>query len=102
VPIRLDQRLIFGKNARAFTGYSYLKGIVSTMLSPTTLAGLSVTPDWVRPVRAVSPPTGQSQGASQQSNPLTLVPLVLPGLGDSQGGTPSRTLPRGSMLDLSV
>jgi len=69
------------------------------MLSPTSLAGLSISPaDWFRPVREVNPAQGPTQGRSQPA-----VPLTLPGGGAQQdGGTPSRTLPRGSLLDLSV
>jgi len=70
------------------------------MLSPTSLAGLSISPaDWFRPVREVNPAQGPAQGRSQPAAPL--VPLTLPGA-QPDGGTPSRTLPRGSLLDLSV
>jgi hypothetical protein len=71
------------------------------MLSPTSLSGLSVNPDFVRPVRAVSPTTAMSQGASKLTAPLSAMPLTLPG-GQQDGGPPSRSLPRGSLLDLSV
>jgi len=72
------------------------------MLSPTSLAGLSIGPaDWFRPVREVNPAQGTAQGRSQAAAPL--VPLTLPGGGTQpDGGTPARTLPRGSLLDLSV
>jgi hypothetical protein len=72
------------------------------MLSPTSLAGLSITPaDWFRPVREVTPAQGQAQGRSQPAVPV--VPLTLPGGGgQGDGVAPSRSLPRGSLLDLSV
>jgi hypothetical protein len=72
------------------------------MLSPTSLAGLSIgSADLFRPVREVNPTQATAQGRSQSAAPL--VPLTLPGGGaQPDGETPSRTLPRGSLLDLSV
>lgn len=72
------------------------------MLSPTSLAGLSISPaDWFRPVREVNPAQGPAQGRPQPAAPV--VPLTLPGGGaQGDGPPPSRTLPRGSLLDLSV
>jgi hypothetical protein len=63
---------------------------------------LSIGPaDWFRPVREVNPAQGSGSGRSQSAAPL--VPLTVPGAGGQpDGGTPSRTLPRGSLLDLSV
>jgi hypothetical protein len=90
-----------GQNARPLTRFSYFLGIVFIMLSPTSLAGLSIGTDWMRPVRQVNSVQGPSSGRSQPANPLA--PLALPGSGgQSDGGAPSRSLPRGSLLDLSV
>jgi hypothetical protein len=72
------------------------------MLSPTSLAGLSNSAaGWFRPVREVNPAQGAAQGRSQSAAPL--VPLTSPSAGgQGDGGAPSKTLPRGSLLDLSV
>jgi hypothetical protein len=80
---------------------------MAAMLSPTSLAGLSINTDWARPIRAVSPTQGQSQGgsqgAAQLSAPLTPLPMTLPnGGGQPDGGSSSRPMPRGSLLDLQV
>jgi hypothetical protein len=76
---------------------------MSAMLSPTSLAGLSISPaDWARPVRAVSASPAPSLGTSQLSAPLSLMPQGSTGGGQQDGGTPRRNLPRGSVLDLSV
>jgi len=72
------------------------------MLSPTSLAGLSIAPDWALPVRAVSASPTVQQGAPQPS-PLSPMPNLLPGgAGQPGGGPPSQSLPRGSLLDISV
>jgi hypothetical protein len=73
------------------------------MLSPTSLAGLGITPaDWFRPVREVSPAQGPASGNARPTGPIAPVPLTLPGGDQSDGTPPSRSLPRGSLLDLSV
>jgi hypothetical protein len=76
------------------------------MLSPTSLAGLSVGSDWARPIRAVSPAPASSQGSPQGvqlTAPLSPMPLTLPsGGGQPDGGGSSRPMPRGSFLDLQV
>jgi hypothetical protein len=75
------------------------------MLSPTSLAGLSISPsDWARPIRAVSPsPATSPGGTSQLTAPLSLMPQGSSnGGGQLGGGPPSQNLPRGSLLDLSV
>jgi hypothetical protein len=72
------------------------------MLSPTSLSSLSVTPDYMRPVRAVSPSPATMQGSPQMA-PLQMMPNALPNGGGQQGGgAPSRSTPRGSLLDISV
>jgi hypothetical protein len=77
--------------------------MLAAMLSPTSLAGLSIGPNWVRPIRAVNPATSTPQGSSRQIAPLSPGPLALPnGGGQPDGNPPSRALPRGSLLDLSV
>jgi hypothetical protein len=74
------------------------------MLSPTSLAGLSISPsDWARPIRAVSPAPPTSSGAQQLTAPLSLLPQTVPNAGGQpDGGALPRNLPRGSVLDLSV
>ncbi len=69
------------------------------MLSPTSLSSLSISPRFVRPVRAVNPTASQSQGGTRI--PMAPVPLTLPGAGQD-GTPPPRGLPRGSLLDISV
>jgi len=75
--------------------------MVSIMLSPTSLAGLSIGSDLLRPVRAVNPSQGPTPNAAKAA-PLSPMPLALPGNGQQDGGNPARPLPRGSLLDLSV
>ena len=89
----------WGKSPRIYQILWDFGGTVFVMLSPTSLAGLSIDPQWARPVRAVSPAQGLGQGG-QQPSPLTpLAPMIG---GQQNGVAPSRTLPRGSLLDLSV
>ena len=74
------------------------------MLAPSSFAGISLPQSWVRPVRPANQVQGQAQGTAQTPSPLAPVPLSMPN-GDSKsmnGGMPSRVLPRGSLLDLSV
>lgn len=70
------------------------------MLSPTSLAGLSVTPDYQPPICAVSQTPGASQGVPQQQMaPFNPLPLSLQG---PSAVKPSASTPRGSLLDISV
>ena len=66
------------------------------MLSPTSLSGLSSAQVWAPSSRAVS----AQRGSPTPVSPIT--PLQPRGQGQDTGQSPSRTLPRGSLLDLSV
>ena len=70
------------------------------MLSPTSISAFTAIPPWADRVRAV----GASQAqATPPVQPVSPAPLALPGGGgQSDGCPPSKTLPRGSLLDLSV
>jgi hypothetical protein len=78
------------------------------MLSPLSLAGLSIGSDFLKPIRAMSPSLGAAQGTtspggSRSLSPLSPMPLGMPNDGAPEdGGGSSRPLPRGSLLDLSV
>ena len=68
------------------------------MLSPTSLSGLASGPGQASRVRAVSPP----QGPSAPMSPIAPLQRAAPHGSGQTEGQPSRTLPRGSLLDLSV
>ena len=72
--------------------------MLPAMLSPTSFSGLSSAAPWASRIRTVNP----SQAAAQPVAPAAPVQRALPGGGGQTDGQPSRVLPRGSLLDLSV
>jgi hypothetical protein len=71
------------------------------MLSPTSLSGFTSAASWAGITRAASP----SPATPRPVTPISPRSLTLPdggGGGQQDGTSPSRTLPRGSILDLSV
>jgi hypothetical protein len=70
------------------------------MLAPSSFAGISLPHTWVRPVRPINQTQSQAQGAAQ--TPLQVVPVPNSDGRSMNGGAPSKMLPRGSLLDLSV